>query len=105
MTLTYWIIPKQMFFGYPHRPLTTADLEEQIFRLLSLKEGLTRYKPGHMARLARSLVETIYEVNSAFIQTKMVIRAILVDIVSTHEDPAQRVGGSERGSAPHYPSH
>lgn len=45
-----------------------------------------------MSRLAKSLADTISEVNGAFIHTRMVTQAMVVNIVSTHEDVAQRVG-------------
>lgn len=76
------------------------ELGEQIFRLLSLKRD--QYPQGHMERLVKSLSETIAEVNDAFIHTKIVTQAMLVNIISTHEDPAQRVSASEHGLMMHF---
>lgn len=50
-----------------------------------------------MERIASSLSDTITEVNGAFIHTKIMMQVMLVNIVSIHEDPAQRVRASEHG--------
>ncbi|RFU81526.1 ankyrin repeat-containing domain [Trichoderma arundinaceum] len=64
-------------------------LAEQIFWLLSLQDG--RYQRGHTMRLAKSIVETINEINDKFIHTRMLTQARVVNIFSTHGDPAKRV--------------
>ena len=47
-----------------------------------------------MGRLVKSLAATMAEVNDAFIHTRMATQAMLVNILSTHEDAAQRVSAS-----------
>lgn len=44
-----------------------------------------------MGKLAKSLSEVIDEVNEAFIHTKMLIRAIIVNIFSSVSDPHKQV--------------
>lgn len=50
-----------------------------------------------MDRLVKSLSKTIVEVNDAFIHTRMVTQANLVNIISSHEDPEQRVSAPKYG--------
>lgn len=50
-----------------------------------------------MERLTTSLSDTIAEVNDAFIHTKMTMQVMLVNIISTLEDPVQRVRASKDG--------
>ncbi|QYT03099.1 Ankyrin repeat protein [Trichoderma simmonsii] len=78
-----------IFFGYPHRSLSTVGLEEQLFWLLSLNND--RHLQGHKTMLVKSLAETISKVNDSFIHTKMLIQARVINIFSTHDDPAKRV--------------
>ncbi|GKT95991.1 ankyrin repeat domain-containing protein 28 [Colletotrichum tofieldiae] len=70
-------------------PLTSADLEEQVIRLLSLKRDY--YQQGHIVRLSRILAETIIDINGAFIHTRMDMRAKLINVHSTQEDLPTRV--------------
>ncbi|KAL5083008.1 hypothetical protein Trisim1_002258 [Trichoderma cf. simile WF8] len=78
-----------IFFGYPHRSPTMVDLEEQLFWLLSLNNDCPLQ--GHKMTIVKSLAETISKVNDSFIHTKMLIQARIVNIFSTHDDPAKRV--------------
>ncbi|KAL6823279.1 ankyrin repeat-containing domain protein [Trichoderma camerunense] len=78
-----------IFFGYPHRSPTIVHLEEQLFWLLSLNND--RHLRGHKMTLVKSLAETISKVNDLFIHTKMLIQARVVNIFSTHDDPAKGV--------------
>ncbi|KAH0525986.1 hypothetical protein TsFJ059_009372 [Trichoderma semiorbis] len=78
-----------IFFGYPHRSPTIVDLEEQLFWLLSLNNDCPLQ--GHKMTIVKSLAETISKVNDSFIHTKILIQARVVNIFSTHNDPAKRV--------------
>ncbi|KAL7790592.1 ankyrin repeat-containing domain protein [Trichoderma afarasin] len=78
-----------IFFGYPHRSPTILHLEEQLFWLLSLNND--RHLRGHKMTLVKSLAETISKVNDLFIHTKMPIQARVVNMFSTHDDPAKGV--------------
>ncbi|KAL7935738.1 ankyrin repeat-containing domain protein [Trichoderma chlorosporum] len=78
-----------IFFGYPHRSHTTADLEEQLFWLLSLNND--RYRGGRKMTIVKSLAETIGKVNDAFVHTKMLVQARVVNIFSTDDDPTKRI--------------
>ncbi|PNP56733.1 hypothetical protein THARTR1_03429 [Trichoderma harzianum] len=78
-----------IFFGYPHRSPRMVDLEEQLFWLLSLNND--RRLQDNKMTLVRSLAETISKVNDTFIHTKMLVQARVVNIFSTHDDPAKRV--------------
>ncbi|KAL7905536.1 ankyrin repeat-containing domain protein [Trichoderma velutinum] len=78
-----------IFFGYPHRSHTMLSLEEQLFWLLTLNND--RYQWGHKMAFIKSLAETINIVNDSFIHTKMLIQARVINIFSTHDDPAKRI--------------
>ncbi|KAF5125249.1 Ankyrin-1 [Metarhizium anisopliae] len=80
-----------IFIGYPHRPLSPGDLEEQLCRLLSLRRD--RHRHGNSMRLVKSLAETITHVNHAFVHTKLLTQAKMVNMYSTHEDAAKSVFG------------
>ncbi|KAK8925051.1 hypothetical protein VCV18_005477 [Metarhizium anisopliae] len=80
-----------VFIGYPHRPLSPGDLEEQLCRLLSLKRD--RHRHGNSMRLVKSLAETITHVNHAFVHTKLLTQAKMVNMYSIHEDAAKSVFG------------
>ncbi|RTE84217.1 hypothetical protein BHE90_001268 [Fusarium euwallaceae] len=69
------------FFGYPHRYETRGFLEEGIARLLSPMQ----YRPyvGNLWRTTKSLTEIVIEVNDAFLQTRLLTQAHLVNVIST----------------------
>ncbi|KAF4501632.1 ankyrin 1 [Fusarium agapanthi] len=77
------------FFGYPHRYSSVGLLEEAILRFTALQQ---QKWSGHMVEYAKSLTETIIKVNDAFLGTRMLTQANLINVVSNlHLDPAQQV--------------
>ncbi|KAF5012795.1 hypothetical protein FDECE_1157, partial [Fusarium decemcellulare] len=77
-----------VFFGYPHRYETRGFLEESISRLL-IQLPNRPYK-GDMTRVVQSLTDATIELNDAFIHTRLLTQANLVNVVSTYTDPAQK---------------
>jgi hypothetical protein len=76
------------FFGYPHRCPDPGKLEDAILRLMA-EEG-PRW-PGGMLNYARSLKDTVLEVNDSFLQTQILTQANFINVVSTHQDPVQQI--------------
>ncbi|KAL6354269.1 hypothetical protein LRP88_11595 [Fusarium phalaenopsidis] len=79
----------RVFFGYPHRYETRGFLEEGISRLLSPMQ----YRPyvGNLLRTTKSLAQIVIEVNDAFLQTRLLTQANLVNVISTNPPDQVRV--------------
>ncbi|OBS20434.1 hypothetical protein FPOA_06804 [Fusarium poae] len=76
------------FFGYPHRCPNPGILEDAILRIMA-QESLGW--PGGMLNYARSLRDTILDVNDSFLQTQILTQANFINVVSTHQDPVQQI--------------
>ncbi|KAL6912633.1 hypothetical protein FSST1_010393 [Fusarium sambucinum] len=76
------------FFGYPHRCPNPSILQEAVLRLLAVEPVDW---PGSTLHYARSLTDTILEVNDSFLQTQILTQANFVNVVSTVQDPGQQV--------------
>ncbi|RSL52164.1 hypothetical protein CEP54_011048 [Fusarium duplospermum] len=82
-----------VFFGYPHRYETRGFLEEWIVRLLSPMQ----YRPyvGNLLRTTKSIAQIVIEVNNAFLQTRLLTQANLVNVASSM-NPQGQVGVFEQ---------
>ncbi|KAL4916455.1 ankyrin repeat-containing domain protein [Aspergillus aurantiobrunneus] len=67
-----------VFANCPHRPSTLEELEDFIGALLSLSQVY----PSNSIRKIRTLAKSILETNSSFLETKVLIRAAVCNIIS-----------------------
>jgi hypothetical protein len=76
----------QIFFQCPHRCSSVVDLEDGLTRLM--------FAGAHgrdILGTVKRLVPSILEINGKFIKTKLLMRINIANVVSTAEDPSQRV--------------
>ncbi|KAH7473314.1 hypothetical protein FOMA001_g12560 [Fusarium oxysporum f. sp. matthiolae] len=77
-----------MFFGCPHRTLDThQDIEILATRLDVLKPADSTATSLNMKCLARSIID----VNNSFLNTRVLTRANVINIISSKTDPAEEV--------------
>lgn len=77
-----------MFFGCPHRTLDThQDIEILATRLDVLKPADSTATSLNMKCLARSIID----VNNSFLNTRVLTRANVINIISSKTDPAEKV--------------
>ncbi|RKK12755.1 hypothetical protein BFJ66_g2615 [Fusarium oxysporum f. sp. cepae] len=77
-----------MFFGCPHRTLDThQDIEILATRLDVLKPADSTATSLNMKCLARSIID----VNNSFLNTRVLTRANVINIISSKADPAEKV--------------
>ncbi|KAI1033523.1 hypothetical protein LB503_008640 [Fusarium chuoi] len=77
-----------MFFGCPHRTLDThQDIEILATRLDMLKPADSTATSLNMKSLARSIIE----VNNSFLNTRVLTRANVINIISSKTDPVEKV--------------
>ncbi|KAL9562989.1 hypothetical protein ACKAV7_012731 [Fusarium commune] len=77
-----------MFFGCPHRTLDThQDIEILATRLDMLKPADSTATNLNMKCLARSIID----VNNSFLNTRVLTRANVINIISSKTDPAEKV--------------
>ncbi|EWZ35178.1 hypothetical protein FOZG_11211 [Fusarium oxysporum Fo47] len=77
-----------MFFGCPHRTLDThQDIEILATRLDALKPADSTATSLNMKCLARSIID----VNNSFLNTRVLTRANVINIISSKADPAEEV--------------
>ncbi|KAF4435613.1 ankyrin 1 [Fusarium acutatum] len=77
-----------MFFGCPHRTLDThQDIEILATRLDMLKPSDSTVTSINMKSLARSIIG----VNDSFLNTRVLTRANVINIISSKTDPVEKV--------------
>ncbi|KAG4254421.1 hypothetical protein FPRO03_06761 [Fusarium proliferatum] len=77
-----------MFFGCPHRTLGThQDIETLATRLDMLKPANSTATSLNLKSLARSIID----VNDSFLNTRVLTRANVINIISSKTDPVEKV--------------
>lgn len=77
-----------MFFGCPHRTLGThQDIETLATRLDMLKPANSTATSLNLKSLARSIID----VNDSYLNTKVLTRANVINIISSKTDPVEKV--------------
>jgi hypothetical protein len=77
-----------MFFGCPHRNRGThQDIEVLATKLDVLKPADSAATSLNMKCLARSIID----INGSFLNTRVLMRANVINIISSKKDPGERV--------------